>query len=99
MRRLFACVMSVILLTALASMALAANEGQEDLDKATEAKLGANSLSDLDEVIRLTESALKKGLDEGNTQFANGLLSSTLAQRGTVRAALTARTAATSPRL
>ena len=97
MRRLFACVMSAVLFSGLASIGLAANEGQDDLDKATDAKLGANSLTDLDEVIRLTESAIKKGLDEGNTQFANGLLAATLAQRGTVRAALTARTAANSP--
>ena len=98
MRRLLAGMIAAALLTGCASRGLAANEGQDDLDKATEAKLGANSLADLDEVIRLAESALKKGLDEGNTQFANGLLSSTLAQRGTVRAALTARTAATNPR-
>lgn len=67
-----------------ASRALAANEGQEDLDKATVAKLNADSLSDLAEVIRLIESALHKGLDEANTRFANQLLASTRIQRGTV---------------
>lgn len=62
--------------------AWAENEGQVDLDKATEAKIAARTLSDLGEVIRLLESALEKGLDEGNTEFANNLLGSTLVQRG-----------------
>ena len=68
--------------------AWAENEGQEDLDRATEAKLDAKTLSDLDEVIRLCESALEKGLDEENTRFANMMLGSTLVQRGSVRAKL-----------
>jgi len=59
----------------------AAGNGQEDLDKATEIKLTANTLSDLNDVITLIESSLKKGLDEVNTQYANKLLSSTLIQR------------------
>jgi len=62
----------------------AANEGQDDLDKAMVAKLNANSFADLAEVIRLLESALEKGLDEANTQFANELLASVRIQRGTV---------------
>jgi tetratricopeptide (TPR) repeat protein len=61
----------------------AADEGQKDLDKATEAKLSATTLTDLGEVIRLTESALQKGLDQSNTEFANKLLASTLVQRAT----------------
>jgi tetratricopeptide (TPR) repeat protein len=69
----------------LPAVARAANEGQGDLDKATEAKLNANTIGDLDEVIGLAESALKKGLDEGNTQFAKNLLASTLVQRGSIR--------------
>ncbi len=63
--------------------AWAANEGQDDLDHATQAKLNARTRTDLGEVIRLAESALKKGLDEGNTQFAKELLASTCIQRGT----------------
>ncbi len=58
------------------------SEGQDDLDKAVQAKLGVRSLSDLSEVIRLAESAIKKGLDNDNTAFAKQLLASTLAQRG-----------------
>ena len=77
----------------------AANEGQADLDKATEAKLNAKSLSDLDEVVRLAESALQKGLDEGNAQFAKSLLVSTLVQQGTIRAAVTLRAPPGEPKL
>ena len=40
-----------------AGVAFAADNGQDDLDKATEAKLAANTISDLSEVVRLTESA------------------------------------------
>jgi tetratricopeptide (TPR) repeat protein len=62
----------------LAVPAWAANEGQADLDKATEAKLEAETLSDLEKVAGLCESAIKKGLDAENTGFANQLLSSVL---------------------
>lgn len=65
-----------------ASEVWAQNEGQQDLDLATEKKLNATSHSELGEVIDLCESALKKGLDEGNTAFAQQLLSSTRLQRG-----------------
>lgn len=64
-----------------AAAATAADKGQEDLDKATEAKLMADSAADLNDVIRLTESALKKGLDESNAAFAKKLLASTYIQR------------------
>lgn len=66
----------------LSSQVRAEDAGQEDLDKATQTKLAANSLTDLNEVIRLCESAQKKGLDKDNQSFANELLSSTLIQRG-----------------
>ncbi|MGA2061391.1 MAG: family 16 glycoside hydrolase [Thermoguttaceae bacterium] len=62
----------------------AADNGQEDLDKATELKLSATTVTDWGEVIRLTESALEKGLDKSNTEFANKLLASTLVQRATI---------------
>jgi tetratricopeptide (TPR) repeat protein len=68
----------------VAAVAFAAGKGQDDLDKATEAKLSVDTVSDLSEVIRLTESALKKGLDEANTDFAKKLLASTLLQRAEV---------------
>lgn len=56
--------------------------GQADLDKAIELKLNASTLSDLGEVIRLCESAIAKGLDEANTEFAKQLLGATRFQRG-----------------
>lgn len=64
----------------LGTVARAANEGQADLDKATELQLAANSLTDLEKVADLCESALSKGLDEGNQAFAKQLLTSTLYQ-------------------
>lgn len=66
--------------------ARAENEGQADLDKATQEKLGAQSPDDLGEVIQLCASALQKGLDKGNTAFANDLMASALAQRGNLSA-------------
>ncbi len=59
----------------------AADDGQAILDKATDIKLSAESMADLNEVIKLCQDAVKAGLDEGNTKFANGLLASTLTQR------------------
>jgi len=67
-----------------AAAARAADNGQEDLDKATELKLSATTVTDWGEVIRLTESALQKGLDKSNTEFANKLMASTLVQRAMV---------------
>lgn len=68
--------------TLVGTVALAENEGLEDLDRATEAKLTANDPIAWGEVIRLCESALEKGLDEDNTAFAEQLLASTRIQRG-----------------
>jgi tetratricopeptide (TPR) repeat protein len=75
---------NVFVLGVYVAAAWAANEGQADLDKATTAKLDAETTGDLAEVIHLTESALEKGLDEGNTKFAKQILASTLIQRGSV---------------
>lgn len=59
----------------------AEGEGQAELDQAIEAKLSANTYQELGNVVDLCESALKKGLDEGNTDFCKQLLASTLLQR------------------
>jgi len=75
--------LALVVLTILSSPALAENEGLEDLDQATETRLSARTIADMGKVIALLESALEKGLDEGNTAYANSLLSSTLAFRGT----------------
>ena len=72
--------------------ARAENEGQADLDKATQQKLGARTTGDLSEVVQLCESALKKGLDKGNAAFATDLMASALAQRGSIAAAKVYRT-------
>ena len=82
-RREFAAyvILPVCLLALAAGPVWAASEGQEDLDKAADIKLNAATISDLSEVIRLSESALKKGLDKANIDFANKLLASTLLQR------------------
>jgi tetratricopeptide (TPR) repeat protein len=68
----------------LAATAWAENEGLDDLDKATEAKLNAQTFDDLTGVVTLLDSALKKGLDKDNTDFANKLLSSTLEGRAKI---------------
>ncbi|HEY2882651.1 MAG TPA: tetratricopeptide repeat protein [Pirellulales bacterium] len=74
----------------LESTAWAENEGLDDLDQASDKKVKAESLEDLNPVIDLCESALNKGLDATNTAFANNLLASTLMERAEVRARLQA---------
>jgi tetratricopeptide (TPR) repeat protein len=73
-------VLSSLLGGVLTSTARAENEGQAELDKATDARLEAETLSDLEKVAELCEAALEKGLDEENTKFANQLLSTVLLQ-------------------
>lgn len=80
-------VLGLLLATAVAcGQARPEASGQDDLDKATEAKLNAKTLKDLDDVIQLCESAQKKGLDKANAKFARQMLTSTLLQRGTAKA-------------
>ena len=57
----FALLFAALFLFA-ARVSAAENEGQDDLDKATEKKLSSESLNDLSEVLTLCESAMKKGL-------------------------------------
>lgn len=57
------------------------NAGQTALDEATEAKLTAESISDLGTVVRLCHQALEAGLDTANTEFAKNLLAGTLLLR------------------
>lgn len=77
-----AAMLMVVLLTG----AWADSPGQDDLDKATDAKLRARTLRDLGEVIDLCQSALNKGLDKQAEAFARQMLASTLIQRGLVTA-------------
>jgi tetratricopeptide (TPR) repeat protein len=66
-----------------AANAEAPEAGQEDLDKATITKLTAKSMADLESVVELCESALKKGLDEGNQKYARDLMTATLYDQAT----------------
>lgn len=76
-----------LLLVGAGTTAFAENEGQEELDKATQLKVTAESLNDLNEVIDHADTALEKGLDAENKEYAENLLVSTLVQRGQLFAA------------
>ncbi|MEX0676340.1 MAG: tetratricopeptide repeat protein [Pirellulales bacterium] len=82
----FFCAM--VLLAAVSAPASAVraadDDGQPLLDKATEAKLSAETLADLNQVIRLCREAIDAGLDDDNKKFARELLASTLSQRAEV---------------
>ncbi|MFV2066201.1 MAG: tetratricopeptide repeat protein [Pirellulales bacterium] len=83
-RRVWTDLLAIVLsLAFLPTVALAENEGLEDLDKAIEGRLDAKSLSDVSQVIEHFQAALNKGLDEENTTLAKNLLSITLMQRAT----------------
>lgn len=56
-------------------------KGQDLLQKAMESKLSAQTLTELGDVIKLCEDALKAGLNEDDTSFCTSLLSSTLLER------------------
>jgi tetratricopeptide (TPR) repeat protein len=85
MTRSRTCALLALCSIAVASAAGASdeNKGQADLDKAIELQVTAQSLADLEAVAKHCESALAKGLDEANQQFAKQLLSSTLYQHAT----------------
>jgi tetratricopeptide (TPR) repeat protein len=63
------------------------NAGLEDLDKATQLKVTAENLPDLNDVVDKLDSAIEKGLDRDNQAFADQLLISALLQRATVLSA------------
>ena len=54
------------------------NPGLADLDRATELRLTADSMADLDRIARLCESAMKSGLDEENSEYAVELMTAAL---------------------
>ena len=58
------------------------NAGQADLDEAMLKRIDAESNKELEAVAALLESALAKGLDEGNEAFARKMLGSVQFQRG-----------------
>lgn len=77
-----AACLSLLIVAATRGIVEAQNPGLEDLDRATELKLTARSLSDLAEVIRRCDAALEKGLDDDHRPFAEQLLASTRIRRG-----------------
>jgi tetratricopeptide (TPR) repeat protein len=80
MRRLLATVVTVATLCLLPKFALADNPGQADLDAASDLQVTAETLGDLEKVIKLAESALEKGLDKDQQAFAKQLLAASLYQ-------------------
>lgn len=83
----------------LVAPAMAENEGLGDLDRATQEKVTAESLDDLNSVIDSIDTALEKGLDDANSEFAKQLLVSTLMQRaGALSAAVLNMSPQSSPR-
>ena len=74
-------VLAALAVSAFLPLALQAqNAGQADLDTATDAQLTAETLGELERVIKLAEAALDKGLDKGQQAFAKQLLAATLYQ-------------------
>jgi tetratricopeptide (TPR) repeat protein len=65
---------------AFSSVPAADQPGQADLDQAADLQVSAETLGDLEKVIKLAESALAKGLDKDQKEFANKLLAATLYQ-------------------
>jgi tetratricopeptide (TPR) repeat protein len=80
MRHTLLVVAALSLLAARPQSLLAQNAGQADLDMAIDAQLSAETLGELERVIKLSESALEKGLDSGQQVFAKQLLAATLYQ-------------------
>jgi tetratricopeptide (TPR) repeat protein len=80
-QRILACTTLVTLAAIAAPAARAAGNGQADLDEALRVKITAEGLQDLNQVIELLESALDKGLDLENSNFAEQVLSESLLQR------------------
>jgi tetratricopeptide (TPR) repeat protein len=58
-------------------------DGVAALDEALRARIEVNDLRDLNRVILLVESALEKGLDDADEEFAQNMLCDTLMERAT----------------
>ena len=71
----------VTLLLCSSSLVGAEDKGLDDLDKATDLQLTAQTTQDLDKVVALCEGAIEKGLDEDNAAFAKQLIVSSLWQQ------------------
>ena len=80
MRRHLLPLVVLFSLSLLASLAHAEGAGQKDLDEAADLQVGAETLADFEKVISLAESAIKKGLDKGQEEFAHKMAAATLYQ-------------------
>ncbi len=84
MRRFSYSVVGLVVFAALVALSAVANAadkpGQNDLDQATDLQISAETLGDLEKVIKLAESALEKGLDKDQEQFAKQMLAAALYQ-------------------
>lgn len=68
-------------LISLSAFARAADKpGQADLDMATDLQVTAETLGDFEKVIKLAESALEKGVDKDQEEFAKKMLAAALFQ-------------------
>ena len=77
---------SSLLITA--SSARAEGNGQADFDEALRVKVTAEDMRDLNKVVELLESAIEKGLDVENNDFAEEMLVEALMQRAAQLAAV-----------
>lgn len=59
-----------------------ATDGTADFEKATELKVSAKTVRDLDKVVALCESAIEKGLDESSEQFCREMMIDALFEYG-----------------
>ena len=80
MRRFVIAVVALTSLVLVPNLLVADNPGQADLDAAADLQITAETLGDLEKVVKLAESALEKGLDKGQQEFAKKLLAATLYQ-------------------
>lgn len=80
MRRLLIAVAVVAASALLQRLVVADQPGQADLDAAADLQVTAETVGDLEKVIKLAESALSKGVDKGQEDFAKKLLASALYQ-------------------
>jgi len=73
--------LAIVAALSFSAVGLAADKpGQADLDQATDLQITAETLGELEKVAKLAESALDKGLDKEQQDFAKKLLAATLYQ-------------------
>lgn len=79
MRLLYHSLYVVLSLSLLTTLVAADGPGQKDLDEAADLQINDDpTLADFEKVISLAESALKKGLDKEQEEFAHKMLATTL---------------------